>query len=85
MRTCLLFVTVLPCIFILAATELPYRAGVGYLRCINVVLSLRGWEQHHDALLAQPGLRGAALRCLLQQVLPALAAAMEAASAAGPD
>lgn len=60
-------------------------AGVGYLRCINVVLSLRGWEQHHDALLAQPGLRGAALRCLLQQVLPALAAAMEAASAAGPD
>ncbi|PRW56827.1 hypothetical protein C2E21_4658 [Chlorella sorokiniana] len=55
-----------------------------YVHTLKWLLTLSGWEQHRAELLAQPELRTAALNCHLQQVLPVLAAAVEAAAAAGP-
>lgn len=50
---------------------------------LSLFLDGRCWTQQRTKLMAQPALRSAVLDCLLLQILPALAARMEAAAAAG--
>lgn len=54
-----------------------------YLQCVKLVLGVKAWKRHGDELLARPADCQAVLACLLRQVLPVLAARMEAAAARG--